>query len=195
MVTKLTGLSLIAAAITCTVSLTTTVARAAGEQPIEYEMKVERAAQATIWAIPAVAIWDVAVAAKRDLGGDVGDVIYLTGLRDHDGNLFNGTSSYRLRVPKDAPARDFWSVIVYSMKTKGFVDGVERVGLSSKEMGKMKANADGSVDVYFAPKSPAGLESNWIPTREDFFLLFRLYGPEKPLFDKTWKLDDVEKVK
>jgi hypothetical protein len=128
----------------------------------------------------------------KNLGGDT---FYLTGLRDHDGNLFNGTSTYRLRVPKDAPARDFWSVIVYSMKTKGFVDGVDRVGLSSKEMGKMQANADGSVDVYFAPKPPAGLESNWIPTGEDFFLLFRLYGPEKPIFDKTWKLDDVEKVK
>jgi hypothetical protein len=69
------------------------------------------------------------------------------------------------------------------------------VGLSSKETGKMKANAYGSVDVYFAPKPPAGLESDWIPTGEDFFPLFRLYGPEKPLFEKTWKLDDVEKVK
>ena len=133
-----------------------------------------------------------ATALPRNLGGDT---FYLTGLRDHDGNLFNGTSTYRLRVPKDTPARDFWSVIVYSMKTKGFIDGMDRVGLSSKEMGKMKANADGSVDVYFAPKPPAGLESNWISTGEDFFLLFRLYGPEKPLFEKTWKLDDIEKVK
>jgi hypothetical protein len=24
--------------------------------------------------------------------------------------------------------------------------------------------------------------------------LFRLYGPEKPLFDKTWKLPDIEKI-
>jgi hypothetical protein len=133
-----------------------------------------------------------ATALPRNLGGDT---FYLTGLRDNRGNLFNGGSTYRLRVPKDTPARDFWSVIVYSMKTKGFLDGKERVGLSSNETGKMKANADGSVDVYFAPKPPAGLESNWIPTGEDFFLLFRLYGPEKPLFEKTWKLDDVEYVK
>jgi hypothetical protein len=81
------------------------------------------------------------------------------------------------------------------MKTKGYLDGRDRVGLSSKEMGKMKPNADGSVDVYFAPKPLTGLESNWIPTGEDFFLLFRLYGPERPLFEKTWKLGDVEKVK
>jgi hypothetical protein len=28
-----------------------------------------------------------------------------------------------------------------------------------------------------------------------FEALFRFYGPEKPLFDKTWKLPDIEKVK
>jgi hypothetical protein len=24
--------------------------------------------------------------------------------------------------------------------------------------------------------------------------MFRLYGPEKPLFDKTWRLPDIEKI-
>jgi len=24
--------------------------------------------------------------------------------------------------------------------------------------------------------------------------MFRLYGPEKPLFDRTWKLPDIEKI-
>ena len=33
------------------------------------------------------------------------------------------------------------------------------------------------------------------PTGEDFFLLFRFYGPEKPVIDKSWVLPDVEKVK
>ena len=27
-----------------------------------------------------------------------------------------------------------------------------------------------------------------------FEVLFRLYGPEKPLFDKTWKLPDIERI-
>lgn len=80
------------------------------------------------------------------------------------------------------------------MKTKGFVDGAPRVGLSSVGLDEMKKNADGSVSVYFAPKAPRALESNWVPTGEDFFLIFRLYGPEKPIFDKTWMLADVEKI-
>jgi hypothetical protein len=52
------------------------------------------------------------------------------------------------------------------------------------------------VDVYFGPKAPAGKESNWIPTDANgkFEVLFRFYGPQKPLFDKTWKLPDIEKT-
>ena len=41
------------------------------------------------------------------------------------------------------------------------------------------------------PKAPEGKEANWIPTGEDFFLLFRLYGPESKKFYKTWMLGDV----
>ncbi len=123
-----------------------------------------------------------------------GGTFYLTGLRDKDGDLMNGRDIYKLTVPADTPAKDFWSVIVYSMRTKGFVEGVDRVGLSSLELSKMKKNDDGSVNIYFAPQAPEGLDNNWVPTGEDFFLLFRLYGPDKPLFEKTWTLNDVEKV-
>ena len=124
-----------------------------------------------------------------------GGTFYLTGLRDSAGDFYDGKSTYKLRVPKDTPAKDFWSAIVYSMETKGFVTDVDRVGISSRDKDTLKMNDDGSVDLYFAPEAPKGLESNWVPTGEDFFLLFRLYGPDKPLFEKTWILDDVEKVK
>jgi hypothetical protein len=75
------------------------------------------------------------------------------------------------------------------------VEGAKPVGISSRDKDTLQFNDDGSVDIYFAPKAPEGLESNWVPTGEDFFLLFRLYGPDQPLFDKTWVLNDVEKVK
>lgn len=124
-----------------------------------------------------------------------GGSFYLTAVRDQGGKLLNGTDTYRLTVPSDTPAKDFWSVIVYSMKTKGFVEGADRVGLSSVHLDKMAKNDDGTVDVFFGPVAPKGMESNWIPTGEDFFLMFRLYGPDKPLFDKTWTLADVEKIR
>jgi hypothetical protein len=46
------------------------------------------------------------------------------------------------------------------------------------------------VDLCFGPTALAGKESNWVPTKpgRQFEVLFRFYGPEKPLFEKTWKL-------
>jgi hypothetical protein len=70
-----------------------------------------------------------------------------------------------------------------------------RSGRSSQSPG-LQTNADGTVDIWFGPRAPAGKESNWVPTKPDgeFEVLFRLYGPEKPLFDKSWKLPDIEKI-
>jgi hypothetical protein len=80
------------------------------------------------------------------------------------------------------------------MVSKGFIRDAERVGLSQKEIDGMVQNEDGSVDIYFAPEAPEGLDANWIPTGEDFFVMFRLYGPEDSAFDKSWQIGNIEKV-
>lgn len=120
---------------------------------------------------------------------------YLMTNKDKDGNAFDGAASYRLTVPADAPVRQYWSVTVYDRETHALVRDLDRASVASITNGVAK-NADGSVDVYFGPKAPAGREANWVPTdpNRQFELLFRLYGPEKPLFDKTWKLPDAEKL-
>jgi len=121
--------------------------------------------------------------------------LYLTGLRDRDGALLTGQNTYRLRVPADTPARDFWSVIVYDMRSKGFVEKVDRVGISSRDKDRLVVESDGAVNVYFGPTPPKGYEANWLETGDDFFVLFRFYGPEKPILEKSWVLPDIEKVR
>lgn len=123
-----------------------------------------------------------------------GSSFYLMSLRDSGGELLNGKDTYRLTVPKDTPAKDFWSAIAYSMVTKGFIRDAERVGLSSRQLEDMAVNEDGTVDLYFAPEPPEGKESNWVPTGEDWFSIFRFYGPEKELFEKSFVLPDFVKV-
>ena len=61
---------------------------------------------------------------------------------------------------------------------------------------RCRQNPDGSIDIYFGPKPPAGQETNWVPTDpgRGFEVMFRLYGPKEALFDKTWTLPDLEKV-
>jgi hypothetical protein len=99
-------------------------------------------------------------------------------------------------VPADTPARDFWSIIAYEIGTNAFIHNAEnRVGVSSYDKQKMAVNEDGSVDVYIGPTAPKELTHNWIPTAgKDFWLVARFYGPQQPLFDKTWVMPDVEKA-
>jgi hypothetical protein len=120
---------------------------------------------------------------------------YLMTIKDKDGNTFNGDSTYRLNVPANAPVKLYWSATVYDRATHALIRNMKWSSRASTTPGLQK-NADGSVDIYFGPKAPSGRESNWVPTDPNgkFEVLFRLYGPEKPLFDKTWKLPDIEKV-
>lgn len=122
--------------------------------------------------------------------------IYLISGKDKDGNALSGAETYRLHVPENVPTKQYWSATVYDRKTHALIKNLSRASCASNDK-SVQVNADGSVDVYFAPKSPARKEFNWIPTDSNgqFEVLFRLYGPEKALFEKTWKLGDIEKVK
>ena len=121
---------------------------------------------------------------------------YLMTFVDRAGRPLVGNRSYRLRVPKDAPVTLYWSATAYDRATHALIRDTKWSSRSSNTPG-MRKNADGSVDVYFGPAAPAGGESNWVPTsaRGKFEVLFRLYGPEKPFFDKVWKLPDIEEAK
>jgi len=85
---------------------------------------------------------------------------------------------------------------VYNRATHTFIQNARWVGRSSQTPGLQK-NGDGSVDLYFGPTPPPPGESNWVPTdaKGRFEVLARFYGPKKPLFDKSWKLTDIEQVR
>lgn len=88
----------------------------------------------------------------------------------------------------------YWSATAYDRETHALIQGATRPSRASNSA-DVKANDDGSVTLYFGPKAPAGQESNWAPTNgRNFEVLFRLYGPQPALFDKSWKLPDFEEV-
>jgi hypothetical protein len=121
---------------------------------------------------------------------------YLMTINDRERKPFDGNITYRLHVPPNAPVKQFWSATAYDRATHGLIRNLPRSSQSSQNP-EMQKNSDGSVDIYFGPKAPAGKESNWVPTSPagKFEVLFRFYGPEKPLFEKTWKLPDLEEIK
>jgi hypothetical protein len=121
---------------------------------------------------------------------------YLNTFFDKSGGRLTGANTYRLRVPANVPAREFWSLTVYDQVTAAFFLNTTHLAVASLDKGVRK-NADGSVDIYVGPKAPAGMESNWIytPPGKNWYPWFRFYGPEKAIFDKTWKLPNIELVK
>ena len=121
---------------------------------------------------------------------------YLVTVADKDGKSFDGGSTYRLNVPANPPVRLYWSATVYDRATHALIRDMPSSAISSFTP-RLAKNADGSVDVYFGEKAPAGKESNWVTTKADggFEVMFRFYAPNKPLFDKTWKLPDIELMK
>jgi hypothetical protein len=120
---------------------------------------------------------------------------YLMTIKDKDGRNFDGANTYRLTVPAHAPVNQYWSATVYDRATHALIRDMSRSGRSSQSPG-LQTNADGSVDIWFGPRAPEGKESNWVPTSAGgaFEVLFRFYGPEKQVFDKTWRLPDIERI-
>ena len=121
---------------------------------------------------------------------------YAVGIVDSKGKGLDGGKSYRLHVEPNMPVKDFWSAIVYDNQTRSMLQTDQDFPqVSSLDKG-LVVNADGSVDVYFGPTAPAGMENNWIQTvpGKGWNMLFRLYGPLEPWFDKTWRLNEIEET-
>ena len=88
--------------------------------------------------------------------------------------------------------------MVYDPQTRSMLQSKESPypSKNNKRNQDMVSNADGSIDLYFGPKPPAGQEANWVKTvpGKGWFGIFRLYGPEQAWFDRTWKLGPIDKL-
>ena len=112
---------------------------------------------------------------------------------DANGNYLDGSKDYILHFPPDVPAKNFWSVCVYDNQTRSLLQTDQQYPSLNSERG-VKANDDGSYDIYFGPKAPEGKESNWIQTvpGKGWNVILRFYGPLEPWFDKTWRPGEIE---
>jgi hypothetical protein len=107
-----------------------------------------------------------------------------------------GGSNYRLNLPANIPAANFWSVTLYEAENaSGLANGQPFPSLGSRD--KPAQNVDGSTDLYLGRKAPTGKEGNWLATvpGRGYFAIIRLYGPAEAALNKSWKPGDTEKLK
>jgi hypothetical protein len=115
---------------------------------------------------------------------------------DAKGNPFDGSKTYKLHLPPNVPAKDFWSLTIYDNQTRSMLQTNQQFPAISSQTKGLLINPDKSVDVYFGPKAPTGKENNCVQTipGKGWNVLLRLYGPLEPWFDKTWRPGEFELV-
>ena len=115
--------------------------------------------------------WPVTVPGK---GSD-----YAMAAVDSKKRPLDGSKTYKLHLPPDIPVKDFWAVTMYDTQTRSQLQTDQQFPTLDSYRKGMKTNADGSIDIYFAPEAPDGKENNWLQTIPDksWFIALRLYGP------------------
>lgn len=115
---------------------------------------------------------------------------------DSEKQPFDGSKTYRLHVPPNPPAKDFWAATVYDPQTRSQLQTSQPFPTVGSQTKGIKKNEDGSCDIYFAPKPPKGYEKNWVETipGKGWFTIFRMYGPLEPWINKTWRPSEIELV-
>ncbi len=113
------------------------------------------------------------------------------------GRRLDGGKTYKVRLPPNVPAKDFWSFVVYDNQSRSMLQTDQRYPSIGNDKKGVVANPDGSVDVYFGPSAPEGHESNWVQTvpGKGWSVALRLYGPEEAWFNKTWRPGEIEPVR
>ena len=114
---------------------------------------------------------------------------------DFSGTPLSGGGNYRLKLPPNIPAANFWSLTLYEAENaSGYANGQPFPSLGSRD--KPEQNADGSTDLYLGPTAPVGKERNWMRTipGKGYFAILRLYSPTEAAIDKSWVPGDIERV-
>jgi hypothetical protein len=126
---------------------------------------------------------------------------YLMGFLDSEDKPFDGSRTYKVTLPKDIPARAFWSLTLYDSQTRSMLQTPQkfpRAGSQSYPSPATVADKDGSTTIYFSPTQPRGVKrGNWIQTdlEKGWFTILRLYSPLESFFTKEWRPTEIQEVK
>jgi len=135
----------------------------------------------------ALAIWP-----PKNMGNST---FYGITFSDTDNRPLQPGVHYKLRLPANVPVKSFWSVILYDAEAAAMIANPQKKYAISSLNDSLEYNDDGSIDVYFGPDAPQGLESNWIPTtNRDFFVGIRFYGPDWDRLGKSWTVTRPESI-
>jgi hypothetical protein len=127
------------------------------------------------------------------------DAVYPTSLKDAEDSVYEGANKYVIRFDKGQtpPVEGFWSITMYDSHYFFVPNPINRYSISPRQ--NLKANADGSIELYVQKDSPgADKETNWLPAPAGkFILMLRMYWPNEndpSIINGTWTIPAVIKA-
>jgi hypothetical protein len=119
---------------------------------------------------------------------------YAIATTDSKRQALDGGKTYKVHLPANVPAKNFWSFVVYDNQTRSMLQTDDQFPSIGSQSRGIAANPDGSYDVWFGPAAPAGKQGNWVQTvpGKGWNVIFRLYGPGESWFDKSWRPGEIE---
>lgn len=115
---------------------------------------------------------------------------------DANKRQLEGSCKYKLHLPPNIPASNFWSIIVYDSHSQFIIKSNQPWPSVHSHSSQLTYNQDGSVDIWFGPEPPVGSHHNWIQTLsgKSWNLILRLYYPTESWFDESWRPGEIEEV-
>ncbi|MGA1696663.1 MAG: DUF1254 domain-containing protein, partial [Arenicellales bacterium] len=90
---------------------------------------------------------------------------YALAASDSKGRNLDGSKTYKVNIPANVPAKNFWSVVVYDPQTRSMLQTNQPYPSKNDQRDRnMVVNSDGSITLWFGPEAPKGQEANWIQT-------------------------------
>jgi hypothetical protein len=124
------------------------------------------------------------------------DALFMSTHLDGGGHRLDGANRYVLHFDsgKAPPADGFWSLSLYNDQQHFVANARDRFNIGSA--GRLKSNADGSIDLYIQADDPGpDKETNWLPApKGGFGLILRIYWPRQEAVDGKWTAPGVRKV-
>ncbi len=134
-------------------------------------------------------------------GNDSSEAVYPICRQDGDGQPLHGDQRYRTKLTSLPPARAFWSLTMYDTRydgTAGYLveNPIGRYLINSTTEGLILGE-NGSLTIHIQHDEPDTEEgrANWLPAPEGpFYVILRLYLPEKTALDGSWAPPPIERV-
>jgi hypothetical protein len=139
-----------------------------------------------------------AVVAKIGWGANIPvEAMYPHAVSDSTGGALVGGHRYVIHFPAGGlpPVKAFWSITLYGPDHFFVPNSINRFAIGDRTKG-LQHGTGGSLDLYLQHDPPAGHEANWLPTPASgpFYLSLRLYLPEQPILDLTYRYPTIERT-